>query len=251
MPGDAFPTVTVLDHGPPDRRFDVVVLADGFGAHELDAFAEAVRAFVAELLATEPFGLLRALVNVHRVDAVGPGTSVLDGRLVTVDEDAALRLARRHVPDADAVLVLANREEYGGSAGSVACLTRHPWAAALAVHELGHAAFDLADEYGHEGRHPGPEPSRLNVTLERDPARAPWAGLAGTGCVEGGDRYASGVYRAQATCRMRTLGEPFCVVCAREIRRVLLLHARGEGRTAYTDISPSPKRVVGDRFDEA
>jgi hypothetical protein len=246
-----FPTVTVLDHGPSDRRFDVVVVADGFGADEQDAFADAVRALVAELLATEPFGLLRALVNVHRVDVAGAPTSRLDGRLLTVDEDAALGLARRHVPDADAVLVLANREEYGGSAGRVACLTRHPWGPALAVHELGHAAFDLADEYGHEGRHPGPEPRRINVTLESDPARAPWAELPGTGCVEGGDRYSSGVFRAQATCRMRNLGDPFCVVCAREIRRVLLAHGRGERLTAYSDISPSPKRVVGDTFDEA
>ncbi|WP_456846938.1 M64 family metallopeptidase [Cellulomonas sp. P5_C6] len=251
MPAARFPTVTVLDNGPPDRRFDIVVVADGFAEDELDGFAAEVRLFVAELLATEPFGLLRTLVNVHRVDVVGEGTSTLDGRLLTVDADAALRHARRHVPGADAVLVLANRAEYGGSAGTLACLTRHPWGAALAVHELGHAAFDLADEYGHDGRHPGPEPRRINVTLERDPARAPWADLDGAGCHEGGDRYAHGVYRAQETCRMRNLGEPFCVVCAREIRRILLAHGRGDGHTAYGDISPSPKRVVGDRFDEA
>lgn len=251
MPDARFRTVTVLDHGPPDRCFDVVVLADGFATDRLDAFEEGVRAFVAELLATEPFGLLRALLSVHRVDVVGPPTSTLDGRLLTVDEDAALRLAHQHVPHADAVVVLADREEYGGSAGRVACLTRHPWAAALAVHELGHAAFDLADEYGHEGRHPGPEPSRVNVTLEPDPARTSWADLPGAGCVEGGDRYASGVYRAQDRCRMRNLGDPFCVVCAREIRRILLLHGRGAGHSAYVDISPSPKRVVGDTFDEA
>jgi hypothetical protein len=251
VPAPTFPTVTVLDNGPPDRRFDVVVLADGFAADRLGTFAADVRALVAELLATEPFGLLRALLNVHRVDVVGAPTSTLDGRLLTVDEDAAWRLARRHVPGADAVLVVADREEYGGSAGTVACLTRHPWAAALAVHELGHAAFDLADEYGHEGRHPGPEPHRINVTLDPDPARAPWADLAGTGCIEGGDGYASGVYRAQPTCRMRNLGDPFCVVCTQEIRRILLAYGRGERPTSYADISPSPKRVVGDTFDEA
>lgn len=251
VPAARFPTVTVLDNGPPDRRFDIAVLGDGFPADELGVFADAVRALVAELLATEPFDLLRALVNVHRVDVVGPATSRLDGRLLTVDADAALRVARRHVPSADAVVVLANRAEYGGSAGTIACLTRHPWAAALGVHELGHAAFDLADEYGHEGRHPGPEPHRLNVTLEPDPTRRPWADLPGTGSFEGGDGYAAGVYRAQQTCRMRNLADPFCAVCAREIRRILLAHSRGIALTSYGDISPSPKRVVGDRFDEA
>lgn len=243
-------TVTLWDHGPPERCFDLAVLGAGFGRGERAAFAEQVTAFARELVATPPFGLLRGLVNLHRVDASASGPSGIgvvlpegDERLLTVDEEAVLTVARREVSGVDAVLVVVNTERYAGSGGTVACATRHPRAAALAVHELGHSAFDLADEYGHQhGPHPGPGTLRANVTLEPDPARAPWCDLVvpggAVGCFEGGDGYAGGVFRPQETCRMRSLDAPFCAVCAREIRRRLLAHREGSAGGHYRPISP-------------
>lgn len=224
-------TATVMSHGPADRCLDLVLVADGFPPDGQERFARQVRSILTEILATEPLGRLRGLLNVHRVDPA-PGRPRLttgfagdDGRLLLVDQQAALEVAHQHVPGTDVVLVVVDTARYGGSGGTVAATTCHPRAAALAVHELGHAAFDLADEYGRDGRHPGPAPSRVNVTLDPDPAHAPWADLVGTdgvGCHEGGDGYASGVYRPAATCRMRSLAAPFCPVCSREIRRLLL-----------------------------
>lgn len=222
-----------MSHGPSDRCLDLVLVADGFPPEDEERFGRQVRSIVTEILATEPLGQLRGLLNVHAVgpgDDRGPLTTGFggdDGRLLLVDQEAALEVAHAHVPGADVVLVVVDTERYGGSGGSVAATTCHPRAAALAVHELGHAAFDLADEYGRTGRHPGPAPGRVNVTLDPDPARAPWAdllGVDGVGCHEGGDGYAAGVYRPTPTCRMRSLAAPFCAVCAREIRRVLLTH---------------------------
>lgn len=230
---------TVWDNGPPDRSFDLVAVGDGFGADDQHAFAEHVRSLAHELLATPPFDLLRRLVSVHRIDLVSSGRSPFGtvlpdegARLLTVDEGAVLAVARRHVPWADAVVLVVNTASYAGSGGAVACTTRHPRSAALAIHELGHSAFGLADEYGHQlGPHPGPRFLRANVTLERDPTKAPWADLvapgSAVGCFEGADGCAGGVFRAEPVCRMRSLSAPFCVVCAREIRRTLLAHRSG------------------------
>lgn len=223
------------------RRFDMVFVGAGFDADEVEEYAAEVRRLCLEITSTQPFSRLRSLLNLYRVDgavdravdrlgALGVNVSLEDQRLMTVDDDQAIAKARASVHTADLVLVVVNTTRYGGSAGRVAVTTRHPRGGALLLHEIGHAGFDLADEYGPGGeRHPGPEPRRVNVTLERDPARSKWADLlaldGSVGCFEGGDRYEYGVYRPQSNCRMRSLQAPFCVVCSRAITRTLLAHA--------------------------
>lgn len=220
--------------GPPERRFDLVVLADGFPESRLDAFVGTARAVRRELRATPPFSTLWGLVNLTRVDRVGPADVVLgaaldDSRLLEVDEGRALAVARRHTEVPDAVIVVHDSPAYAGFGGDgVAAVTTHDHAGRLAVHELGHAAFDLADEYGGAGEAasgPG-EPHRVNVSRVGDPRLVKWRDLVGTGadvgCHEGADRTASGMYRPSRTCRMRSLSAPFCPVCQREISRLLV-----------------------------
>lgn len=220
--------------GAPERRFDLVVLADGFTESRLEAFVRTAREVRHELRATPPFTTLWGLVNLTRVDRVGPADVVLgaaldDSRLLEVDEGRALALARRHTEGPDAVIVIHDSAAYAGFGGEgVAAVTTHDRAGRLAVHELGHAAFDLADEYGGEGEAasgPG-EPHRVNVSRVGDPALVKWRDLVGpaadVGCFEGADRTASGMYRPSSTCRMRSLRSPFCPVCRREISRLLV-----------------------------
>lgn len=220
--------------GPPERRFDLVVLADGFTTGELDGFVRTTQAIRQELRSTPPFSTLRGVINLTRVDRVGPGDIVLgteleDARLLRVDEQRAVDVARRHTEGPDAVLVVVNRRAYGGFGGdAVAAVTIHHRAGPLALHELGHAAFDLADEYGgNEEAVSGPgEPHRVNVSRVGDPRLVKWRDLIGSepevGCHEGGDRTTYGVYRPSTTCRMRSLRAPFCPVCHREIARRLI-----------------------------
>lgn len=226
-----------LDPPRPDRpRFRLVILADGFDPASLPVFADACLAVREELHSTAPFSLLQGVLEVARLDRTdGPQVvTVTDGRLLRVDEDAAREIAEGVGVRAHALLVIANTRVYAGFGGTgVAAVTLHEQGPRLALHELGHAAFDLADEYGSDGpaaSGPG-EPRRVNISLVSDPSAVKWADLASmdgsVGCFEGGDRAADGIYRPSLRCIMRSVHDPFCPVCRREISRQLVSAARG------------------------
>jgi len=127
----------------------------------------------------------------------------------------------------------------------------------IALHELGHTAFGLADEYEYyqgcgvdtdRNNHPNSEPAEANVTLNTDRATLKWGRFVATstpvpttrnadcaqcdpqasslpvgtvGLFEGAHYYHCGAYRPEFDCKMRNLGEPFCAVCRDRIRTVL------------------------------
>lgn len=149
-----------VDHtGPPAYRLDLVVLADGFAPEDLGGFHRTFAGIRRELYATAPFGTLRGLVNLSRLDLAGPATLVTgvalpDGRLLQVDVERAWEVAVRAGADPDAVLVVANSDRYAAAAfDRVAGVTCHEQAPRLALHELGHAVFGLPDEYGDDAPH--------------------------------------------------------------------------------------------------
>ena len=124
----------------------------------------------------------------------------------------------------------------------------------IALHELGHTAFGLADEYdnyagcgsGETGRdhHPAIEPAQPNVTIASTRSTIKWRNLilASTpvpttrnpdctqcdtqsspvpdgrvGAFEGAHYYHCRAYRPEYRCKMYELGRPFCAVCRRAI----------------------------------
>jgi IgA Peptidase M64 len=59
----------VVDNGPGGRRWDLVVMGDGYRRGELSKFHDDVEWFWAEVLKpTPPFDQLWPAINVHRVD---------------------------------------------------------------------------------------------------------------------------------------------------------------------------------------
>ena len=230
--------VGVWVSGLPDQRFDLVVVAAGFTEARLPVFVESVGHIRRELLATPPLRTLRRLLNVWRVDRVGDDLGAAydpdSERVLTVDVARARAVAEACGTRPDALLAVVDSPHYAGSGlPGVAVVTSHPDAARLALHELGHAAFDLADEYGG----PGPaasgagEPRRVNVSREPDPTKVKWADLVTpdgqVGCFEGGDRTDHGIYRPTATCLMRSVGQQFCPICRRQISATLLASLAG------------------------
>ena len=124
----------------------------------------------------------------------------------------------------------------------------------IVLHELGHAAFDLADEYnywvgcGEESDHdeaPTGEPFQPNVTANTSRASLKWRHLLSPGvpvptmlnpdCTqcddaanvlgddtkiglfEGAKYYHCGRFRPAYRCRMRQNAQPFCRVCVEAI----------------------------------
>ncbi len=198
--------VTVVDNGPSERRFDVLIIAARYAGAELPIFADRVDRFCQKLFRTEPFDLLGGLVNVHRLDraAAGPSPTDLDvldahfpgppgSRLLLADPEAAIRLADQYLPAHDMVFVQPNVENYGGSGGQIAVFSAHPDSIEIALHEMGHTAFGLGDEYsypptddpiaeqGHPERHPGPEPDFVNLTVNTDWSSLKWRSLVPDG----------------------------------------------------------------------
>jgi hypothetical protein len=163
-------------------------------------------------------------------------------RLLCVNDKSVLAAAARDVPEFNLALVIVNDTKYGGSGGDVPCVSTNRQAAEIVRHELGHNLANLADEY--ETPFPGfPACSRANdcdepnVTLRNARAQIKWldwipaatqvptpegAHISGVGLFEGARYLSSGVYRpVESTCKMRTLGQPFCPVCSEGLVRAL------------------------------
>lgn len=272
----------IVDHGDPTRRWNVALLAEGYRRAELAKFAADAAEFADALRREPPFTALAAGVNVFRVDVesidsgaddplpCGPGTSARtyfdasycgDGsirRLLVADRAAAEKVAIATLPaHPHAVLVVVNSPEHGGSGGQVGVFSTAPGWTETALHELGHSAFGLADEYPYyvgcgletdRDVHPALEPSEPNVTTETRGAFLKWRALVspstplptqrnpdctrcddrpstvppGTvGLFEGAHYHHCGAFRPEHACKMRELGEPFCAVCRARIARAL------------------------------
>jgi hypothetical protein len=262
----------IFGNQPRNRAFNVVLLAEGFTAGEQAAFNTAAAAFVTAFTGTPPFDELHPAVNVFRVNVASTDSGADDPasaggtgavvrtyfdatfggngvrRLLLVNSTTALTVAAAQVPEMTTVLVVVNSTVYGGAGGSVGTYSLANGATEIAIHEMGHTAFGLADEYpyyaggnetGHD-HHPATEPSEPNVTIRNTRATLKWAWAvdaataiptmsnpdcstvdsrpstvpAGTvGAFEGAHYYHCGAYRPEHDCKMRNLGVPFCRVC--------------------------------------
>src|SRR4029077_14687661 len=103
-------------------------------------------------------------------------------RLLVCNTTTALQVAAAQVPEFTVVVVVVNSTIYGGSGGSVGTYSLAGVATEIAVHEMGHTAFGLADEYPYyaggdetdHDQHPPIEPSEPNVTTNTDRNTLKW-----------------------------------------------------------------------------
>jgi hypothetical protein len=272
--GQILGVTKIVDSGSSANRWDLVILGDGYQEHEIVTYEREVDRVAAAMLSTPPFDQLRAAINVHRVTVVSRESGASDlcrdtrratffdsafcydriERLLVTDTRTALEVALDAVPEMNATLMVVNTSTYGGSGGIVSVFSTAPEAVEIALHEMGHSHFGLADEYpslrdcheeGH-GQYAGAEPGEPNVSTHPDARK--WANLVtpgvalpttrnpdcsdcdhqpspireGTvGAFEGARYYRCGMFRPSYDCRMRTLGPPFCAICQATIRRVL------------------------------
>lgn len=283
-------TVKVVDHGPPGSRWNLVVLGDGYRATELAQYHTDVENFLNGMSATPPFDDLWCGINVYRIDVTSTDSGADDpttcaggtgatprtyydatfctawgggnlDRLLSVDSARARADALARVPEAHQVLVIVNSSKYGGSGGAIAVCSTHAAAALIAIHEIGHSGFALADEYEDGGTASGGEPAEPNVTLDPNRATNKWRDLVdpatpmpsacygdcaagctppatppapgAVGAYEGARYVHCGMYRPVPSCYMRDYG-PFCPVCARVIRQTLAPFLPAESITLTT-----------------
>jgi hypothetical protein len=266
-------------HGtaPRNRAFTIVLLGDGFTVAQQSAFNNACTYFVTGLTSTPPFDKTGRAINIWRVnvtstdsgadDPVGPGgtgttartyfdaTFGANGirRLLVCNNATVLQTAAAQVPEFTVALVVVNSTIYGGSGGSVGTYSLADGATEIALHEIGHTAYGLADEYANyaggdetgQDYHPAGEPAEPNVTLNTDRSTLKWGWAVATttalptmsnpncaqvdgrpstvpagtvGCFEGAHYYHCRAFRPEHICKMKDLGDPFCQVCLQAIR---------------------------------
>jgi hypothetical protein len=206
-------TTKIVDNTPSAIGFNVVVMGDGYTAAELGDFAGDADSFLnvrGGLALTAPFDRHWNDINVYRIDVESNesgadrpvtgdlvdtyfdaeyGPAGLEG-LVTVNQQTVIGLADDQVPNWDALVVAVNSRDtgiQGGTGGTpVAVYTVHA-GPETAVHEVGHAAFGLGDEYDYYAsceldgsqwdEYTGGEPIHPNLSATADRHAIKWADL--------------------------------------------------------------------------
>jgi hypothetical protein len=269
----------IFDSGTPATRWNLVLVSDGYQAGQLGQFATDAQDVVDTLLAEPPFDRpeIQCGINAYRLDVSstdsgadkpncadggGDGTTkstyfdstfCSDGvtqRLLSGDTTLARETVEAVLPEWDQIIVVCNEPERGGAGGLVAWFSNGgaDWLQ-VAVHELGHSAFGLADEYDYGGpdnfNDVADEP---NVSTDGNPATCKWSALvtagpgnptranpncgatdpgpspvpAGTvGTFEGAKYSHCGCFRPVWNCKMRDTGAAFCPVCTETIVNVM------------------------------
>jgi hypothetical protein len=256
---EIFPVNEVLITGPRSERVNIVFLAEGYMASEMAQFDLDVQEVLNDLFMTQPYMEYQNYFNVYsiEVESQQSGTdhpanaddcppempsfhantyfnSTFDYAgihrlLVAKNEQAAHEVLEDNLPEWDVAFIVVNTEYYGGSGGVFATFSMDPSAPEIALHEMGHAFANLADEYEYGGMTPYEAP---NATAETDrdfirwrlwieettpiptPELSTYAGVVGL--FEGAVYHSIGWYRPKLNCKMRALGVPFCEVCSEQ-----------------------------------
>jgi IgA Peptidase M64 len=201
--GRVVDTRTIVDNGDPARRFDIVILGEGFPQSQLRRFDETAKLLADRLLAMPPFAEVADLINVHTVRTASTDRGVSQfpdlevkkktfyGVVGHFDMMGAANAPRSflgtHVPETilaaaeriapletlELFIVLVNVKALAASAfpdQQLAFTSLHHTHADLVdytAHECGHAIARTAEEYQDQD---GPTPGRtyLNRTTEKD-----------------------------------------------------------------------------------
>jgi hypothetical protein len=272
----------IVDHGSASERWNFVILGDGYNQNEQAKYATDVANFVNVLNATSPFDDIWDGINIYRIDVVSTDSGADDPvacggtganpktyfdasfcnngiqRLLVANDATTITVANQQIPEWDMIMVLVNSAIYGGSGGNIGVFSTALNANEIGLHEMGHTAFGLADEYEYyagcnsgetsHDKYTGTEPARPNVTVDTNRTTNKWRHLIfasspmpttsnsncaicdpqsspvspGTvGTFEGAYYHHCGIYRPEFNCKMRALNHPFCGVCQQTIRQLL------------------------------
>ena len=250
--------------GATGQRLDIVLIGDGYTAAQVGQWQADAAKVANGLLADPLFAAHKQQFNVRRVDIASAQSGVSENgvtrntalgtvvgcystaRLVCADETKVMAAVGTVAPadGRDVVIVVANTQTYGGASfGVMGTMTMHPQAIEIALHEIGHSAFQLADEYDYGTCSTRTEPSQANITVATSRSTVKWrdliaastpvptqAGSVANGTVGlfvGGNYCTSGVYRPTENSRMRALGQPWHAVNERRASAVFTSYAGG------------------------
>lgn len=155
--------------GNPNTKLDIVIIAEGYTAEEMDKFMQDCERFKGYILEAEPYIQNKDKINIWAVKAISeesgtdlPGEEIWKNtavgtnfytfgseRYLTTEDMKSVRDVAANAPY-DQIFILVNHEKYGGggiynyySLGT----SDNPAGDFLFQHEFGHAFAGLGDEY--------------------------------------------------------------------------------------------------------
>ena len=164
-----FETVDLEINGPTSDKVDILFLAEGYTADEMDKFLEDARRSAGYIFSEEPFKSMRHKFNVRAVKSASedsgtdiPGQGVwkntvmnssfytfgVERYMTTMDFKSVCDVASN--APYDQIYILVNTEKYGGGGiynhYSISAADNQQ-SRAVVIHEFGHSFGGLADEY--------------------------------------------------------------------------------------------------------
>lgn len=262
-PQDVFTNGSVVkyhDNGDQNNRINMVFIGDGFAQADQQKWKDHVDDMLEALFSSslgEPFGRYKKFFNVYRIDMISKHSGLdalnrntpLRGMVECLDwraGDCQTDWTRTHDaidhymkeignPEVNLRMVALHSSQHLGGAhyperGFLNIYsTDHSKSVNIFLHETGHIAGALADEYvtNREGSYSGSEPSQANVTTVLNPLKwQHWVGfeqpytLNGSpviGTFEGAMYVGKGIYRASEQCMMNGYVNPFCAICREKL----------------------------------
>ena len=164
-----FETVDVEIHGSPDKKVDLLFIAEGYTRDEMDKFLEDVERSADYIFSEEPFKSNRRAFNIRAVKSCSedsgtdiPGEAIWKNTVVNSSfytfgiERYMTTLDHKSVCDVasnahyDQIYILVNTDKYGGGGiynfYSISAADNEA-SRAVVIHEFGHSFGGLADEY--------------------------------------------------------------------------------------------------------
>ena len=228
---------TLVDHGPPENRVDIVLFGEGYTLKSLKQFDKTAgrvpRVFERHAIFGEYWewhnlhaGILRS--HEDGVDGFGGEfDTALDARdsgasqgQVAVDPRKVMQYLEEIPVQDHLAIVFVKRGSLGTGGGGIATIGGENVDTIL--HEWGHAFGGLRDEYSSDVGYRGAVRSGVNVAESPDPQRAPWrhwieAGHPRVGLFEGAAGRARGAWKPTASGCAMASGKSFCVVCREQL----------------------------------
>ncbi len=167
-----YAVTAILENGNPENKVDLVFVAEGYSAEDMDKFRADAKRFAGYLFEMEPYKSRQEDFNIWAVESVSAesGTDIphhdiwkntvanshfytfKSDRYLTAPDHTLLCKLTSNAP-CDAIYVIVNTDKYGG--GGIfnyygLSMSDHKTAPMVFVHEFGHSFAGLADEYFYE-----------------------------------------------------------------------------------------------------
>lgn len=220
LQAQVFDVETIKNFEDDDKRINLVILSEGYQAHELAQFKTDAINFTNAMFNESPFKEYAHYFNVHIIkvpsnesgadhpgtatDVIEPASPIrnvdtyfnatydsfgnhrrlyyeMDGFSANNTQAKIMNVLATNFPTYDHALILVNSLEYGGSGGLFPMVYKGTWGAKVFMHELGHSLFNLKDEY-----YPGDilAAEAINMTQNNNPSTIKWKNWLGINGVD-------------------------------------------------------------------